>query len=194
MINIDKFAEQKQTGDSNIVTKRLIQIAEEDIKRLPERVFVGVFLPVFAGDEQLHYNVNMETWLNYAGSPYKSVHVVDRNDNILFTVPPLLNREAVNPVKPSDYKVPISSVVTTAGQIANQSPRQGLRYLTTELTKRALIMKVPGNVLKDLAIWNSIFTRYGRLPIVELTADQKKIINNTTDEVDDTDDFEFISE
>jgi hypothetical protein len=81
-------------------------------------------------------------------------------------------------------------VVQTAAQYARIHPHQGSYHLNSELTARALIMKVPANVLKDLDTWNKIFARYGRPPIVKIDGEQSAPQGNTVVKGSE-DDFEF---
>jgi hypothetical protein len=138
-----------------------------DHPKLPEVHFREIFLPLFAGDAQLKYNVTMDNWVKVAGSPFQAVDIIDpKSQKVLFTVPPLMDRNAVNPV--NNDRAPISHVVASANQYARIHPMQGLHHLNAELTERALIMKVPASVRENIEIWNKIFERYGRPPIMAL--------------------------
>lgn len=141
--------------------------------RLPERHFREIYLPMFAGDEKNPYNVDLNHWVGFAGNPYREVDIIDEHGQVLFTVPPVLDREAVNPVNPEQTRTSVSHVIATAQQYGRIHPSQGVAFLDTELTGRALLMKVPPNVAKDLQTWNMIFTRYGRPPIIEVAPEQK---------------------
>ena len=134
--------------------------------RLPERHFKEIFLPLFAGDTELTYEVKLDNWVKVAGSPFQAVDIHDNAGKVLFTVPPLMDRSAVNPI--NDDGPNISHVVASANQYARVHPNMGLQHLNAELTKRALIMKVPQSVRKNIEAWNSIFERYGRPPIMAL--------------------------
>jgi len=164
--NVVNYRLQKLAEDIDGVSAQLKTLSPADIPRLAERIFVNVFLPLFAGDETLIYDATFNTWVSFAGSPYTDVHVVDTKNNILFTVPPLLDRSAINPV--NRLSVSIAHVVTTAGQFARIHPTQGSVYLHNELSKRAIVMKVPANILNNLEIWNNIFKRYGRPEIMTI--------------------------
>ena len=169
-------ARQRQFGRNLMVEEYLNRVREEDVKRMPERVFNGVFMPIFCS-ELLHYNQTLEHWVNFAGNPYMPVDVVDSSNVVLFRVPPLLNRDMINPKTGMTPTSTIGHLITTYHQISMQSPMQGQHYLNRELEKRALFMKVPGDFLKELEVWNKIFTRYGRKPILELTAAQQGMLN-----------------
>jgi len=181
---MDDYKKQKLIEDINRVGEQLSSIAVNDIPRLQERIFVNVFLPLFAGDENRIYNATFETWISFAGSAYTNVDVIDVGGNVLFTVPPLFDRAVINPV--NEFNTSIAHVVTTAGQYARIHPKQGSRYLDSELTRRATIMKIPANILKNLEIWNSIFKRYNRPEIMELDQTSETSISK----IQPTDEFE----
>lgn len=183
--DIEAFRKDQLAGVIQKVTDQLSDVAVKDIATIPERIFQYIFLPLFAGDENRAYPVTLENWAIHAGSPYRSVHVVDTNNNILFTVPPLFDRAAINPV--SDGLASIAHVVATAGQYANIHPTQGIAYLNHELSNRALVMKVPPNVQANLKTWNEIFARYNR-PLIQTVS----MSDQTTGVVSGKDsDFEF---
>lgn len=155
----------------------LAEIGEQDVATVPERNFVAVFLPIFAGEPPTPYKAKLfPHWVNIAGNPYRPVDVVDTKGKVLFRVPPLFDRMAIGPstqMKRGQHSS-ISHVVASAGQFAAMSPAMGEQYLSKELTKRALLMKVPQSVLQDLETWNAIFARYGRPPLVALPPDVAK--------------------
>lgn len=151
----------------NSVHEALVVTGQSDIARMSERVFVGIWLPFFAGDTHPTYEVTLQHWTNFAGNGYQSVHVVDPAGTVLFTVPPVFNRSAINPINNSGQQS-VAHVIKSAEQYSQVHPVQGSAYLDNELSKRAMIMKVPPNVLGDLDTWNAIFTRYGRKPLVDV--------------------------
>ncbi len=164
------------------------EVAPSDVVRLPEYHFTQVFLPFFAGDENTMYKANLLTWVNMAGGPYRSVDVIDQNGNVLFRVPPVMDRSAINPVKNRSIDIKgssLSHVVATVSQLNQIHPTRGQEYLSKELTKRALVMRVPTNVASDLSTWNAIFTRYGRPPIVAMDKDDPSKVEGAGDDKDD---------
>lgn len=148
--------------------------------RLQEYIFVNVFLPLFHGDEENIYNATMNTWLSVAGSPFNEVDIIDNNGKILFTVPPVYNRNNVHPVDPNIGLPSVASMVATAKQYAQMHPRQGEAYLKSELNKRAMLVENEGQHLVNLNAWNEIFKRYGRTPIMALESEQPSNGSNIT--------------
>lgn len=181
-----KHVEQRMASEINKITTAL-QSAEQDVRaRLPERHFREIYLPMFAGDEKLLYDINLGHWVNFAGNPYRGVDIIDEKGNVLFTVPPVFDRDTINPTTAN--RRTLFEVMETAQQYANIHPHQGLKYLDSELTGRALIMKVPANVAKDLDTWNMIFQRYGRPPLAKVS---KKDSDKKESTAAPDDDFDF---
>ena len=180
------FRDQRISDEIKGIAAALEVSASGDNRKLSERIFVGVFLPFFAGDESPAYKVGVQHWINVSGSPFASVSIVNDRNQELFVVPPLYDRAAVQPV--SEGGSSIAHVVASTAQLNNVHPSQGQAYLDAELTKRALVMKVPANVLHHIEVWNSIFARYGRPPIVAV---DPQVAQTSTQAPDQGDDFDF---
>lgn len=180
----EQFAEQRNlrlAEDIENICSSLAVVADTDFARLSERHFTQIFLPFFAGDQELMYPVTINVWLNVAGGPYRSVNIVGADGTIIFTVPPLFDRKAINPL--SEGANSIAHVIATTAQYARIHPVQGLNYLSSELTQRALIMKVPASVLNELDTWNKIFTRYGRPPIMSVPESTDEPVSDPKDSI-----------
>lgn len=176
--------EKEQISEQlNNVNDGLNVLGNANINKLQEKIFVGVFIPIFAGEESL-YNATMETWVRFAGGPYKEVDVIDSKGKVLFRVPPIYDRSTINST--TDGKVPIGHIVTTANQFSRIHPNQGKAYLENELNKKAMLLKVPSNVVKNLEFWNMVFKKYGRNEIMPIDAKEVKVNTSKTN----PDDFE----
>lgn len=181
-MDIDKFHQQQMSDEIKRINAALDTIAPSDISKLEEYIFSNIFIPLFAGDDHLLYNVTFQTWINYAGGPYKEVHIVDNEGTFLFTVPPLLDRTVVNSV--SNFRTSIASVIMTAQQYSRIHPNQGRTYLSNELNKRASVIKVPANMLNNLETWNTIFKRYGRPEIMPVGEKADMVLVSKTNAAD----------
>lgn len=159
LTNLQKMYQARLGGQIEQINAQLEVTAENDSATMTEYVFVNVFLPIFAGTPNPHYNADINTWTNYAGGPYRTVRIIDGSGVVLFTVPPIYDRENINP-KRSNLPS-IAHVVASTNQYSQIHPMQGEQYLNHELSKRAILMDVPPNVGKNLEIWNAIFKRYG---------------------------------
>ena len=164
-----KVAAEKEINEIQALLKSQEQ---NDHARMPERVFRFVFLPLFAGDQDWPYKgkANLAMWINFAGNSFKPVDVIDTQGNVLFTVPAISDRTGVSPVKndPNVMNSRIRSVVKNAEMLSHVSPRDGQRYLADQLMRRTMIQQNIPTILSNVKIWNDIFKRYGRPPILEL--------------------------
>jgi hypothetical protein len=166
--NHDAMNDQKWLGEIERITDQIKSNSEYYMARLPEHIFTNVFLPLFCGDEdRIYKDATLDTWIAMAGGPYHDVLVVDSADRVLFTVPALFDNSVVNPIRPDGPS--IMHVIETAKQYSNVHPSQGFNYLTRELTRRAIVMKVPTSLISKLDTWNEIFARYNRPPIMVVT-------------------------
>lgn len=153
--------------DISEIFKNLNNSIPDSRAKMLERNFVLVFLPFFAGEEN-KYEVTLTHWSNYAGGPFWEVDVVDNKGVTLFTVPPVLSRDNLKPLTQTEGMPSMTHVVHTVGQLTNRHPIEGRNYLEQQLTRRDFSMRTSNNVIESLHIWNEIFKRYGRAPIVQM--------------------------
>jgi hypothetical protein len=163
------------------VASMLGQIAEEDVAKLPEDIFVQMFLPLLTrlfsrllapeasakeGElKELPHKVGVADWISIAGTPYKEVDVFDPKTNqVLFRCPPLFDYNGVNPVRQAADRrsVPISEIAAMAEKLRLIHPKQSEAYLVMELSKRTLTMSSGARLAQTVLRWNEVFKRYGR--------------------------------
>ncbi|EKD22570.1 MAG: hypothetical protein ACD_84C00043G0004 [uncultured bacterium] len=176
--------EQQLAASIKEISNALLIAPASANPRLSEYIFENVFLPLFAGDEVLLYGQTFQTWTTHAGSPYIPVDIIDKANNVLFTVPPLLDRTVIKSISDHNSGPSIAHVIVTAEQYGRIHPSQGKAYLDSELGKRALTMKVPANMLNHLETWNNIFKRYGRVEIMPISAIKESQVVSKTSESD----------
>ena len=164
------------------INRDLDILNKEDKPRLLEKIFVGVFIPIFAGEES-QYNATIETWIMFAGTPYISVDIVNDFGKVIFTVPPIFDRENVN-VDNGNNNIPILEIVKRADQFARVHPNQGKQYLNNELSKKATLLKLSANIIKNLEFWNTTFKKYGK---PEIVIEKKDTDTNTNPILDNYD-------
>ena len=152
---------------------RLTTITDEDTARMPEKIFAGVFVPIFVGEESL-YNATLETWVNFAGSPYRSVDIIDARGNTLYRVPPIYERGNIKSITDSTRNNSVFHMVLTAQQYARVHPKQGEAYLNDALSKRNTMLSSPINLAKNLEFWNMVFKKYGR-PEIKVVEDKVSV-------------------
>lgn len=138
----------------------LEQVAASDVAKLPEHIFVNVFLPFFAGDPEPRFKVDIGIWAGIAGNPFAEVEIIDNKGVGLFRVPPIYDRSVIN--SESDDRVSIAHIVRSAEQMSNMSPIAGMNYLREQLAQRSVIGDAGEKVGKHLERWKEIFKRYGR--------------------------------
>ncbi len=137
---------------------------------LPEAVFVNLFLPFFAKDENPEHKVTLKDWFaaivrhsdpsKIDGQAFLSVDIVDTAGKVLFTVPPALDHDAINSI--SEGETSLKHVVISFQQYNNVHPAQGKVYLETQLARRKLIQHTPVRIIEQLRQWDAIYKRYGR--------------------------------
>lgn len=165
-VNTDELA---AAGDEILQIAKDLAASDANA-RLDEYRFKEVFLPLFDGTpaDQRKYPVEPGNWATVAGNVYREVDVIDEQGNVLFTVPPLVDRTAINPIDPRAGFGGVMDMVVTMQQLQRNSPKQAKAYLDAKFAERAGAMFKPDNIIKYLRTWNAIFTRYGRPPILEL--------------------------
>jgi hypothetical protein len=199
-----EFDENKKSGDFIREIADQLQPALDDLTaRLEEVKFQYVFLPWFAGDEDLRYfktdrqgkahDKAVAMWIGIAGSAFNSVEITDnKTGEILFIVPPLCDREAVIPAAKDAKTGSIYNMVLTMQQLRNVSSVHARHFFEHEVSKRAMGMFKPDHLLKFVRTWNDIFARYGRPPLLELpgdtTAHTAEGMNNGANAVSQSDD------
>lgn len=144
----------------------LVNIPQEDIATLPEEVFKATFLNFFAG-LPVPENVNASVWAGIAGNPYKPVNIVGVDGEVLYTIPSLFDRQAVDPTKVADHAVPMQHVMITHEQLTRISPVRARSYMNAQLAQRRIAVDVSPTIAKNIKTWNEIFKRYD-LPTIEI--------------------------
>ena len=77
---------QRQNEELARITDQLDLITQQQINRLPERVFVSTFLPFFSGERQADDKVNISVWGGIAGNGYLPVDIVDDKTSEVLSV------------------------------------------------------------------------------------------------------------
>ncbi len=155
---------------------------ENEIPRMTEGAFTTLFLPMFLDQNKNEHGLVMANWIEFSGSPFKSVHVVDNNDSskILFTVPPISDRNALNDLGKKDANgnpLPtVEHVIDTYSRMARVGPGVGENYISQELNKRFELMKGTPDFQKNMQVWRDIFARYGKGEVLDtkMTVTEKK--------------------
>ena len=167
--NEQKTLETLITSDFEKAADALDMIERANRARIPENLFKNVFLGLFANLENQHPDATIQNWISIAGNPFAQVDVVD-NDGILFTVPAIYDKDAVNPAAMNRAE-PLSHIVAIAQKLALRSPIEGQNYIANKYNATRETVRGKADVLSNIERWNVIFERYN-LP--ELMALEKK--------------------
>ena len=157
-------AEQKLSREIRELHGMVVGDDTLPMHRISEMHFVQVFLPMFTGEDTRH--VTRANWESLAGGYYNRVEVVNNLGEVLYTVPPLLDRSALKPMYQDGHNS-VSSMISHSENLAKLKPSLGQRFLEQELKHRAIVMQLPTNTLKHIVEWNKIYVRYGA-PVVRI--------------------------
>lgn len=159
--------------DIKAIWENMQRAVENEIPRMPEGAFKEIFLPMFVDQNNNTHHQVMANWVQISGSPFKSVHVVDDNDRskILFTVPPISERSALNNLEVTDKDgnplQTIAHVIDTYGKLQGTGPGVAENYLNEQLNKRFELMRNTPDYIKNYQAWKEIFARYGKGELLE---------------------------
>lgn len=162
--NADNEHNRAIASDFDKSFEMLERIEQSSRNRIPEALFSGVFLGLFANLENKHPNGTIENWIAIAGSPFNKVDVVQDN-KVIFTVPPVFNKNAISP-RDLDAKEPISHIVSIAEKLALRSPIESNNYLSNKYSNLNITKRE--NVMEYIQDWNTIFSYYKLPPIMEI--------------------------
>jgi len=166
--DIQKAIANKQRESILEISKDLkTSLEEEGRAKIREDIFVNVFLPFFAGEEN-KYKVGLGNWETVAsngglpGGLYREVEVVNDENEVLFSVPPIYDRDGIKPVKLSD-RISLEGLFEQAKLLAlikpNLAVNQQNSIFSHLLTKMTNATDKTAEYIKR---WNDIFLRYGR--------------------------------
>lgn len=104
---------------------------KEPNKAMHKDVFVEYFLPVFSGDkETTDSNGMVGKWIDFAGSAYKPVDLLDNESNVVGTVPGLLRQRDGEEL---DLEIDINQVISRYGKLQKVSEARGANFLSEAL-------------------------------------------------------------
>lgn len=172
--NVDLDGQARSQEEINDISASLEREEAATRARMPERIFVALWMPIFVdGKNPFYPQVDLNVWANFAGNEYREVDVYDpTTGEVLFSVPPLFDRAGIKSITGQDRTRiqggNILNVIRSAELKSKISPRDGKAFLDAHLKQRALFMgQLPPSVKENILRWNAIFKRYGAKPIVE---------------------------
>lgn len=160
-------------------------VGQDTHGKLPENLFVRDFLPFFSGQVPLNKaSQHYQYWIGIAGTPMNEVDIIDNKGNTIFTVPPLMNADFINPNK--RHKA-MGDIFTEQSLHSSHSPAAGNSYLARELSQRVSEFEDNSKPLLTYEQrWSQIFNRYG----VSATSEDRtnnvgRTTSNNGDDVED---------
>lgn len=195
---LQEFIKQKNEVLAAGLDKAVGQMQEIDpVARVElDEFYFRAFVDFFAGEEKMMYfgegaearQKAMNVWTNTAGTLLHEVDVVrmvNGKKEILFTVPPILDRNLVEPVEQAKGRPSIYGAVLNAHHLSHRSHHESELYLREYLGERLGRMFHPEIMVKNAEAWNKIFAFYGRPPLVPIVAPEqaKKANDSAQDEI-----------
>ncbi len=156
---------------------------------IPEDLFKYFFLPIFLGETDNVDGRTLSTWVALAGGQYNPVNVIDANRNVLFTVPPIFQRNII--MSNIERVANIADIMTMAKKHHELSPKRGDAYRQRGLNAIIENMRNPKEFLGTLNEWNEIFKRYGKGYNLEVKNNTVAVSNDTNQQVKDDEEFEY---
>ena len=124
--------------------------------KLPEDIFVEYFLEHFKyGGGDINNPLNIK-WVELSGSVYNEVDIIDDMGNVIYTVPPLLDRATVDE---EAIKLNFSNIAATYVLKSNNLPSVGVNYLNNKIGNLDKMVESKNtNIYSER--WASVFNRY----------------------------------
>ncbi len=135
----------------------------ENPAKLPEDIFVNVFLPYFRGDKNFNDSPNLlGEWYAIAGSHVSEVQIIARDGSALYNVPPYINNKGVNPQHNQNRdEMSLHDIDGSAEAMSRNIPIMGKNFRERKMAEKIVDMTITGVNPNDyLARWKGIFERY----------------------------------
>lgn len=134
---------------------------------ITESVFKAEILPLLVSETK---DMNLGRWLDLAGTALRGFKVLSEdNENILFTVPPLLKDNGAHTVPPEGHSV--NEIIMTSIKKRNVLPKLADRYINETLTNNMIKGTVDVEAIEQL---NHIFSIYGYKKRYDVTTSVSK--------------------
>jgi hypothetical protein len=146
---------QKELEDSiNQGFKALV--SDIPVAKLPEEIFSKHFLPYFSGEKTPTQDKPVfAEWISVAGTPMSPVDIIDKNNEVLFRVPPMFDTGMMTQLQGRTMR----EIFKQYELYNNNLPQVANNFLT-----KALTAKSEGydsvSLTKAQEEWNSILQRY----------------------------------
>lgn len=176
--------------ESNVADlKDLAKSTAYTIPKMREADFLKFLLPLIVNRDKVP-NLDMTIWLSIAGNAHRVIDVVDGNNTVLFTVPPLLARVATAMPSLERDRQDISSLLHHYSAMrAVEHPATADAWFANAIEDTVIEIDSEDNIL-NLKRLVTIYTRYGislesLLPGME-TVEQQPTLGQDPEKADDT--------
>lgn len=154
---------ERADNDIREIMTSLHQVEQTDHFRMQEALFKDAFLPLFANEKVADPRITMGFYVDMIGNAFRSVDVIDEAGNLVFTVPPVFNRETLRTAM-AGGRTSFREILANHRLMAFNSPAAAEGYMVEAVSKKALLQYDTEEGRKEAAQWNAIFKRYGRKP------------------------------
>lgn len=157
---IQEYHRQRVTESTDFFYEQLV--ASNPHGRLPEDIFVAVFLPYFSGQKPIGPDVNVfANWISIAGSPMNEVDIIDPAQRVLFTVPALFDTNIFQ-IATRNPGNSFTDIMNEYGLRNDTLPVAANRFLYNSLDRKVDEIKQDSpQHMNSMQRWSVIFQRYG---------------------------------
>lgn len=155
---------------------------KEDVRSLPEGIFIRDFLPLFSGETTQDKETLLSYWYLIAGTPYHPVNLIDDTGRVVAQVPPLQDRNVLS-AKPNNAKE-LSVVFEEAKQKSSLSPALGQQIIASALNNQ--LETKTTQVINEAWVkqWEVVLARYGKTMNKTNTASSSQQSNESDFEIE----------
>lgn len=138
-------------------------LEDENVKTVPEAIFVRDFLPYFMGKPNLTATPEYlrSAWFLIAGTPYMPVNVVNAAGQKVIQVPPFLVGKQLNPTPEigsgNQKLVGMGAALEEATQVSHISQQASDNMIGMALSKRVVRVAIPVTISPE---WQAVFDHY----------------------------------
>lgn len=169
------------TNQANTFQKEILDTIKDVNNKLPEEIFVGVFLPYFSGEVQsTHDNNLVANWISVAGSPMASVDIIDNSGTKLYTVPPIMDTSIID-ISNRNKTISFKDILVQAEVNGRNIKGDGERFALKEFSEKADSIILSKEVSEKEAEWVAILSRYGKAANIT----KANTTNKTTDSIEE---------
>ena len=180
--NINEILTQElKYANEDVRRSHLALVDKQDRRELPEALFKELYLPYFAGQDNINSRPDLiEKWLNVAGTGFSEVNLINDSGEVIATVPGL---SSTLHLQVSTSSVNLSDACRQAEIVGSQIKSLGTRYFNSALLareKELIDTIVPDSLESVKQKWNEVFQHFG-IDVNAVRANNAS--SNTSDEV-----------